>query len=66
MEGPKNSGLHVPHLFEQMVAEFVQVLFGGGAGIFGHVCFLSGFNGRVTDRKEVRHRLLCGPQERVA
>jgi hypothetical protein len=44
MEGPQNLGLHVAHLLDQSVtelvhllAEFVQVLFSRGAGIFGHV-----------------------------
>jgi hypothetical protein len=77
MEGPKNLGLHVAHLLDELVvelahllsnlavdlsdlaadladlaaeliAELVQVLLSGWAGIFGHLLSLSGFKAMIS------------------
>jgi len=54
MEGPQNLGLHVAHLLDQpvaelvhLLAELVQVLLSGGAGIVRHrLYFLTSTIGR--------------------
>jgi len=70
-----NLGLHIAHLLDKvlanlgdlaahLLAELVNILFGGRAGIFGHVVFLR-VSGRVANLTEMRHRLVYSLTSKV-